>query len=98
MMRKPRGAMTIRQLKQSTDRRFDRMDRRFDRLEKELRADIARLAEENKRHFEEARTHFDMVAESLRDDMRLFADAIVGHSGRLDQHHSRLTRLERRTN
>jgi hypothetical protein len=36
-----------------------------------------------------------VIAESLRNDLRLFADAIARHSERLDQHDARLARLER---
>jgi hypothetical protein len=38
-----------------------------------------------------------MVAESLRDDFRIFADGIAGQSERLDKHETRIARLERKT-
>ncbi|HVH29606.1 MAG TPA: hypothetical protein VM818_22815 [Vicinamibacterales bacterium] len=57
------------------DRRFEAIDRRFVSLESEIR-----------RQAEETRRHFDVVAESLKDDFRIFADATGVHSGRLDGH------------
>lgn len=38
----------------------------------------------------------DMIAESIRDDLRLFADAIGLHSERLNRHDARIDRLEQR--
>ena len=91
MMRPSREPMTIDQLKRHLDRRFDRLERKkADKTEvRQLRAEIARSARET-------RQHMDMVAESLRDDLRIFADAIAGHSDCLDGHEGRITRLERR--
>jgi hypothetical protein len=99
MMRRRRPLMTVAQLKKSMDRRFRSVDRRIRSLKSEvhrLRAAIARSDDRNRRQFEETRRHFDVVAESLLDDLRIFADAIVRHSERLDQHDAQLTRLERR--
>jgi hypothetical protein len=78
---------------QSVDRRFQAVDRRFARLEREM----ARTRREISRSAEETRRHFDIVAESLRDDFRIFADGIAGLSERLDKHEIRIARLERRT-
>jgi len=44
----------------------------------------------------ETRRHFDVVAESLHDDLRIFADEIARHTERLDHHEVRIVRLERR--
>jgi hypothetical protein len=38
-----------------------------------------------------------VVAESLHDDFRLFADAIGRQSERIENHEVRLTRLERQS-
>jgi len=80
----------------AVDRRFDAVDRRFERVERsivdlrvELRAEIARSAEETRRHF-------DVVVESLRDDLRIFADAIGLQTDRLNRHETRITALEHR--
>jgi len=74
------------------DRRFVSIDRQFAKVNQEFR----RQSEETRRHFDEARRHFDVIAESLRDDLRIFADGIAGQSERLDKHEVRITRLERR--
>ena len=68
------------------------MDRQFAKINQEFR----RQSEETRRQFEEARRHFEVIAESLRDDLRIFADGIAGQSERLDKHEVRITRLERR--
>jgi hypothetical protein len=73
----------------------------------ELRAAIAPLAtrEEMKREAGETRRHFDVVAEGLRDDIRLIAENQIAMLDRLDStrkevaavldnHERRLTRLE----
>jgi len=39
----------------------------------------------------------DMIAESIRDDLRIFADAIGLHSDRLNRHDARIDRLEQRS-
>jgi hypothetical protein len=76
----------------SIDRRFVSIDRQFAKVNQEFR----RQSEETRRHFDDARRHFDVIAESLRDDLRIFADGIAGQSERLDKHEVRITRLERR--
>lgn len=90
MIRTAREPMTIAQLKRSTDRRFERLDRSLNRRF----AKIDRRFDEMDRRFDELRRHFDIIAESLRDDFRLFADAIASHLERLDRHDQRITRLE----
>ena len=102
MIRRTRKPMTVARLKKSKDpwllrfeRTFARIDRRLDRIErtmvtkKEFREELDRSAAETRRHF-------DLVAESMRDDLRIFAEAIGLHSERLNQHDSRITQLERR--
>ena len=77
---------------QRNRRQFAKIDRRFTKIDQEFR----RQSEEMRRHFEETRRHFEVIAESLRDDLRIFADGIAGQSERLDKHEARITRLERR--
>ena len=81
------------------------MDRRFDRLDRKKadRTDVRRLGQrldaldgKIARSAEETRRHMDVVIESLRDDLRIFADAIAGQSERLDRREARIIRLERR--
>ena len=111
MIRRPRKLMTTLQLKRSIDGRFDRFERssrrRFDRADRanqrrftavdaKIAAGHAELLEEIRRSEAETRRHMDMIAESIRDDLRLFADAIGLHSERLNRHDTRLDRLEQR--
>jgi chromosome segregation ATPase len=81
------------------DRRFTKIDQRFTKIDQEfakIDQEFRRQSEEMRRHFEETRQHFEVIAESLRDDLRIFADGIAGQSERLDKHEVRITRLERR--
>ena len=95
MMRSIREPMTIRQLKRSMDSRFKRVDQRLEAAMRGLRQEMRKRSEETRGYFEETRRHFDVVAESLHDDFRLFAEAIRADSERLDDHEVRLRRLER---
>ena len=101
MIRRSRTAMTVLQLKRTMDRRFDRTDRsnrrRFTAVETKIAASKAELLEEIRRSEAETRRHMDMIAESIRDDLRLFADAIGLHSERLNRHEARIDRLEQRS-
>ena len=96
MMRTPRKPMTVSQLNRSTDRRFDRLGREMRQLRQEMRQMRREMCQEMRQLSEDTRRHFDVVAESLRDDLRIFADAIGLHSQRLDGHQIRLSKLERR--
>jgi hypothetical protein len=109
MIRRTRNTMTILQLKRSIDRRFDQNRRRFDKIghrfdkldrHKADKSDLVRmraeLREEIARSAEATRRHMDVIADSLRDDLRIFADAIGLHSERLNKHDARIGRLERR--
>jgi len=73
----------FRRLQRSMDGRLRRlgrsMDARFERLERSMRSmrsEITGSALENGRLAEETRRHFDVVAESLRDEIRLIAEAV----------------------
>ena len=55
------------------------------------------LREEIRQSAEETRLHMEMIAESIRDDLRIFADAIGLHSERLNRHDTRISRLEQRS-
>jgi hypothetical protein len=83
--------MTVLQLKRSMDARFRLVDRRFAQVDRRL----AQIDERITREAVETRRHFALVAESLRDDFRIFADAIARRTERLDQHDVRIGRLER---
>ena len=51
-------------------------------------------AKEIRQLAEETRRHMEMIAESIRDDLRIFADAIGLYSERLNRHDARIDRLE----
>jgi uncharacterized protein YoxC len=57
------------------------------REQRSLRNDVHQAAVETRRHF-------DIVAESLRSEIRLVAEAVDGHSQRFDNHEIRIRRLE----
>jgi len=101
MIRRARKPMTVLQLKRTIDRRFDRADRsnrrRFAAVDAKIAASNAELVEEIRRSEAETRRHMDMIAESIRDDLRIFADAIGLHSERLNRHEARIGRLEQRS-
>ena len=64
--------------------------RAITRLRTGLRGEIATSAAETRRHF-------DVVAEAIRDDIRIFGEALASHTDRLDKHGTRITALERRS-
>jgi hypothetical protein len=45
----------------------------------------------------ETKRYFDIIAEALRDDIRLFAEALASHTDRRDRHDARIATLERRS-
>ena len=69
------------------DQRFDEVDRRFVQLEASLREEIRTTAAETRRHF-------DVVAEDLKASIRSIAEGYGHHAAVLDDHESRLRRLE----
>ena len=88
--------MSTRQMEQ----RLENVERRVDRIEEilptlatrdDLKAAIAPLATKAELRAaiaeseQRMRTHFDMIAGSLRDDMRLVAEAVVTLSERVDR-------------
>jgi hypothetical protein len=63
---------------------FKRVDDEFSRVRAEIRAEA-----------EATRRHFDIVAESLRESVKMIAEGHAHSSARLDNHETRLKRLER---
>jgi chemotaxis protein histidine kinase CheA len=53
-------------------------------IEARLTTRVDRLDESGDRRFEEVRRHFDVIAESLRDDIRMIAEGVVSLSARVD--------------
>jgi hypothetical protein len=70
----------MQQLLRNVDRRLARVEQILPTLatKAELRSEIAAEGDRTRRHF-------DVVAESLRDDIRLLADGLVGVTQRLDR-------------
>ena len=63
-----------------------------------VRSDAVRLADTLRELIvEEGRTtrrHFDVVAENLKDSIRIIAEGLGVHTGRVENHEHRLQRLE----
>jgi archaellum component FlaC len=59
------------------DRRFDKADQRFDEVDQRF-DEADRKFDEADRKFDELKRHFDVVGESLRSDIRLVAEGVVG--------------------
>jgi predicted nuclease with TOPRIM domain len=55
------------------DERFDKVDERFDKLESDMRAEFAAI-----------RRHAEVMAESIRDDIRMLAEGYANISEKLD--------------
>ena len=68
-------------------------------LRGEMRREIAASAAETRRCIDataaETRRHFDVVGEALRDEIRRFGDPIAAHTDRLENHETRIAKLER---
>ncbi len=89
----------LNRAKRSTDARLHNLDRKkADKSDvQQLRVELAEFREEMARSAAETRRHFDVAIEGVRDDLRIFADAIGLHSERLDRHETRIVTLERRS-
>jgi hypothetical protein len=94
-------------LERATNRRFDRFermtDRRFDRLERtkvdkaEFRKAIADLRSEITASAAETRRYFEVVADDMMSRIRVYGDGIAAATDRLENHETRITKLERRS-
>ena len=74
------------------DDRFTRIDNRLEKIEAELltvRAEIKSEAESTRRHF-------DIMVEKMADSVKIVAEGTAHHSLRLDNHETRIKRLEKR--
>jgi hypothetical protein len=92
MMRLSKEPMTVAQLKRYVDPRFRRL-RSDIRL---LKRDIRGLREYISQSTMETRRHFDIALENFRHDLRMATEPYPRHSQRLDDHETRITRLEQR--
>ena len=76
----------------SIDARFESIDARFQSVDAEFRSVRAEIKAEG----EATRRHFDIVAEQLKDIVKVVAEGTARNTGRLDDHEIRLTRVERK--
>jgi hypothetical protein len=61
------------------EERFDRIDTRFDQVDA---------------RFTDLKRHMEVLTEAIRDDIRLLAEAVVHSHARLENHETRIQRLE----
>ncbi len=69
---------------------FEKIDDRFKKVDDEF----AKMRAEIKAEGETSRRHFDIVAENIRDSVKIVAEGNAHNSSRLDNHETRLNRLE----
>jgi hypothetical protein len=97
MMRISKEPMTVDQLRRYVNPRFRTIRNDIRALKRDI-VGITREQRSLREYVREAavetRRHFDIVAESLRSEIRLVAEAVDGHSQRLDNHETRIRRLE----
>jgi chromosome segregation ATPase len=72
------------------DARFDAMDARFQRVDEEFVKVRAQIKAEG----ETTRRHFEIMVEKITDSVKIVAEAAAHHTARLDDHETRLQRLE----
>jgi hypothetical protein len=63
---------------------IDRLRVDIRQVEARLTARVDRLDEGAERRFEDTRRHFDVIAENLRDDIRMIAEGLVALSERVE--------------
>jgi hypothetical protein len=73
------------------DEQFSRVDDRFTRVEDEFKSVRAEIKAEG----EATRRHFDIVAEDMKDLIKIVAEATAQNTQRLNDHETRLTTLEK---
>ena len=65
-------------------------------LERKLRTDLEDLKLQIREEGTTTRRHFDVVAEQMRDSVKLVAEVAAHHSTVLDDHENRLREIENR--
>jgi hypothetical protein len=83
---------------QNVERRTERIERFLPTLasKEELRENVAALRAELREDGERTRRHFDVVAERMRDDIRLVAEGHLATEAKFDRHRLEQLALERR--
>jgi septation ring formation regulator EzrA len=80
--------------------RFSKIDDRFSKIDHRLEtieAELLNVRAEIKSEGESTRRHFDMMVEKMADSVKIVAEGTAHHSLRLDNHETRLKRLEKRS-
>lgn len=62
---------------------------------KDVRGNVAGLRAEMKAEGETTRRHFDVMAELLKDIVKVVAEGTVRNTERLDDHENRITAIEK---
>ena len=75
------------------DDNFKSIDKQFKKIDDEF----AKIRAEMKAEGETTRRHFDIVGESIRDSVQIVAEGNAHHTSRLDNHETRIKRLEKRS-
>lgn len=78
----------IRRVETTLGARIDRFDLRLDGEIRELAGGMGQmrdqLREEIRTTRDELRRHFDIIAESLRDDIRMIAEGVIALDGKVE--------------
>ena len=80
------------------DDRFATIDAKFAKIDDEftkVHAEFATLRLEMKAEGETTRRHFDVMVEKITDSVKIVAEATLHNTSRLDNHETRLKRLEK---
>jgi hypothetical protein len=90
MIRRSRPRMTIAQLKQHMDRRFDRLQRT-----KANKVDLVRTNDDTRAGFANVNRQLDSLNEKIDGILRAFSDKYNHHVNVLNGHNERISDLER---
>jgi hypothetical protein len=91
--------MTVDELRTEMHAEFDKVHAEFDKVHAEFErvdAEFAKLRAEIKAEGETTRRHMDIIGEQMRDLVRVVAEGAAANSVRLEDHETRITRLETR--
>jgi chromosome segregation ATPase len=80
------------------DDRFATIDAKFAKIDDEftkVHAEFATLRLQMKAEGETTRRHFDVMVEKITDSVKIVAEATLHNTSRLDNHETRLKRLEK---
>lgn len=94
--------MTIEELRTEMQAGFKKVDEEFVVVRAEMKAGFSRVDDEFKSVRAEikaeggaTRRHFDIIAEDMKDLIKIVAEATAQKTQRLNDHETRLTKLEK---